>query len=112
MARYAHSLRNAPRERWHPLADHLEDTGKRAAAIAAKWGAAAWGRAAGRLHDVGKWAPEFEARLLGGAPLSTTRLQERSSPSIPTAKRGAFWRTPSLVITAACRTGAGQTAAP
>jgi hypothetical protein len=54
MTFYAHSLRNAPRERWHRLAEHLEDTGSRAAAIAAKWGAETWGHAAGRLHDIGK----------------------------------------------------------
>jgi len=60
------SLRNAPRERWHLLAEHLEDTGNRAAAIAAKWGAEAWGRAAGLLHDIGKYAPEFALRLEGG----------------------------------------------
>src|SRR5262245_43138873 len=36
---YAHSLRNGPPERWHSLADHLEDTGDRTAALAAKWGA-------------------------------------------------------------------------
>jgi hypothetical protein len=45
---YAHSLRNAPREHWHLLGENLEDAGDRAAAIAKKWDAEAWGRAAGR----------------------------------------------------------------
>ena len=66
MTHYAHSLRNAPREHWHSLAEHLEDTGDRAAAIAKKWDAEAWGHAAGRLHDIGKFAPEFVQRLQGG----------------------------------------------
>ena len=44
MAFYAHSLRSAPRSQWHLLAEHLEATGDRAGAIAAKWGAEAWGR--------------------------------------------------------------------
>jgi hypothetical protein len=69
MTYYAHSLRNAPRERWHPLAEHLGATGHRAAGIAAKWGAEAWGHAAGRLHDVGKYAPKFLQRLQGGTPV-------------------------------------------
>ena len=69
MTHYAHSLRNAPLARWHPLAEHLEDTGERAATIAAKWGAEVWGHAAGRLHDIGKFAAEFEKRLQGGAPV-------------------------------------------
>jgi CRISPR-associated endonuclease/helicase Cas3 len=69
LAYHAHSLRNSPRERWHSLAEHLEDTGDRAAAIAEKWDAEAWGHAAGRLHDIGKFAPEFRQRLLGGPPV-------------------------------------------
>jgi hypothetical protein len=56
MPHYAHDLPNAPLERWHPLPEHLERTGDRAAAIAAKWSAEAWGHAAGRLHDVGNSA--------------------------------------------------------
>jgi CRISPR-associated endonuclease/helicase Cas3 len=67
MTHYAHSVRNAPPERWHLLADHLEDTGARAAVIASKWGAETWGHAVGRLHDIGKFAPEFARRLEGGA---------------------------------------------
>jgi CRISPR-associated endonuclease/helicase Cas3 len=66
VAFYAHSLRSAPRSQWHLLAEHLEATGDRAGAIAAKWGAEAWGHAAGRLHDIGKYSGEFVRRLEGG----------------------------------------------
>jgi CRISPR-associated endonuclease/helicase Cas3 len=69
LAFYAHSLRNAPRSQWHLLPEHLEDTGDRAGAIAAKWGAEPWGRAAGLLHDIGKYSLEFARRLEGGGPV-------------------------------------------
>jgi CRISPR-associated endonuclease/helicase Cas3 len=61
----AHSLPGRPEEEWHDLADHLEDVAAQAANIAAKWGASEWGRAAGLLHDIGKYSAEFQARVRG-----------------------------------------------
>ena len=57
----AHSLDGRPEEEWHSLAGHLEAT----AAIAELNAAGVWGRAAGPLHDVGKYSAEFQARVRG-----------------------------------------------
>src|SRR5215510_8964545 len=86
MTHYAHSVRDAPPDRWHLLAEHLEDTGARAAVIAAKWGAESWGHAVGRLHDIGKFAVEF-ARRLEGRRSSTTARRARSLLCKPTVTR-------------------------
>ena len=42
---------------------------------AAKWGAADHARAAALLHDLGKYADAFEARLAGGPPVELGRVE-------------------------------------
>lgn len=60
---YAHSANGAGK--WHPLAEHLSGVAKLAGEFA---GPAAWAeeaRLAGLLHDLGKYADRFQARLHG-----------------------------------------------
>ena len=60
---YAHSAN--PVGRWHLLKDHLTAVGKLAAIHS---GAAPWedeAALAGLLHDLGKYANRFQARLEG-----------------------------------------------
>jgi CRISPR-associated endonuclease/helicase Cas3 len=64
MKYYAHSHGNDLND-WQNLADHLLAVAKLAATHAAKFGAGAWGEAAGLLHDFGKYAPEAQARIAG-----------------------------------------------
>lgn len=63
---YAHSAKLKVRNRWHPLAKHLEDTAARAEAFLAPVGEAEFGYAVGLLHDLGKYTPQFQKRLDGG----------------------------------------------
>ena len=49
----------------HPLAIHLQDTGKLAARFLKAVNGNELGRAAGLLHDLGKYSTEFQARLAG-----------------------------------------------
>ncbi len=62
---FAHSLPDQPTSRWQPLPEHLNAVGERAGECAAWFGATALAVAAGRLHDVGKYSAEFQARLRG-----------------------------------------------
>ena len=75
---FAHSGETSDRRDWHPLAAHLKATGDRAAEFLAATGAGAFGRAAGMLHDLGKYTPEFQRHLAGtpiAAPHSTAGAQ-------------------------------------
>ena len=63
---YAHSGDSEDRNSWHLLRDHLEGTGGRAAEFLAVAGRSDFGRAAGLLHDLGKYTQEFQNRLAGG----------------------------------------------
>lgn len=66
MTFYAHSSNLADRSNWHLLRDHLHAT----AHLAKQYGGhAAIGRTtflAGLMHDLGKYTPQFQARLSGG----------------------------------------------
>lgn len=48
---------------WQPLADHLRNVAEWAAKFAAPFGASDEARLAGLLHDLGKYAARFQARL-------------------------------------------------
>lgn len=62
---YAHSLEDRPESEWEDLLDHLRKVAWLAGDFAAGFGAAEWGRLAGLWHDLGKFRPEFQARLRG-----------------------------------------------
>ena len=72
---------------WQRLSVHLEGTAERAATFLETVGLAEWGRAAGLLHDVGKYTDQFQARLEGsqrrfdhaapGARLAVDRYGDR-----------------------------------
>ncbi|NWN83983.1 MAG: CRISPR-associated endonuclease Cas3'', partial [Halomonas sp.] len=62
---YAHSTASADKSDWQTLEDHLKTVGRLAAERADRFGAAAWGEAAGLLHDVGKYTLPFQRRLEG-----------------------------------------------
>jgi CRISPR-associated endonuclease/helicase Cas3 len=61
----AHAAQGGARR--HLLRDHLGGTGELAAVFASAFGAESWGRAAGRLHDLGKFAAHFQAMLASAA---------------------------------------------
>lgn len=63
---YAHSVENQPESQWQTLSSHLTQVGEMAAGVAAVFGAQEIARYTGRLHDLGKYTPEFAARLRGG----------------------------------------------
>lgn len=67
---YAHTAEDAEGNRlpessgkWQPLADHLRNVAELAAEFAAPFGAGDEARLAGLLHDLGKYAARFQARL-------------------------------------------------
>lgn len=67
MVKYAHSGRLADRSDWQLLSDHLEATSKLAAERGRLMGLAVTAETAGRLHDLGKYDPQFD-RVLRGEP--------------------------------------------
>ncbi|OKP80615.1 hypothetical protein A3844_20725 [Paenibacillus helianthi] len=68
---YAHSKRDPitkellPKEEWHLLTEHLEETAKKAAKHAGYFNCAELGRILGYAHDYGKADPAFLKRLEG-----------------------------------------------
>jgi CRISPR-associated endonuclease/helicase Cas3 len=61
---YAHTVPGAPAEAWHRLEDHLRDTAARSAKFAEPWGGRDIAYLAGLWHDLGKFAPDWQAFLL------------------------------------------------
>ena len=65
MGYYAHSDDSVGQEKWQRLSEHLEGVGKRGANFLEAAGCADFGRVAGLLHDLGKYAQEFQEHLKG-----------------------------------------------
>jgi len=78
---YAHSIPGQPRERWHLLSEHLNDVAKKAEAFAADFDSGPWGRLIGLWHDLGKYSPEFQQKLLDtiGNPDKKRRVNHSSA---------------------------------
>lgn len=53
--------------RAHPLREHLLRTAERAAQFAAVFGFRQWGRIGGLWHDLGKYGPAFQGKLMAAA---------------------------------------------
>ena len=60
---FAHSLEGFPPDKWQPLEEHLASVAEKAAGFAAGFSSREWGLVAGRLHDLGKVHPDFQAYL-------------------------------------------------
>lgn len=65
MIYYAHSDKEKDKRQWQLLKDHLHNTGRIAAGFVKSTGLEKTACVAGLLHDVGKYAPEFQRRLEG-----------------------------------------------
>ncbi|MBE0434397.1 MAG: CRISPR-associated helicase Cas3' [Methylomicrobium sp.] len=65
---YAHSTENSDKSDWQTLKEHLENVGRLAEEFAAHFQCADYGKAAGLLHDLGKYTIEFQKRLEGKHP--------------------------------------------
>lgn len=63
MTVYAHSTPDPSRRDWEPLPAHLAAVAERAAGLASVFGWAALAGLSGRLHDIGKCSPEFQAYI-------------------------------------------------
>jgi len=62
---YAHSSDVEPTTKWQTLEDHLRSVAQLASDFAQAFQSGPWGYCAGLWHDLGKYQPEFQQRLLG-----------------------------------------------
>jgi CRISPR-associated endonuclease/helicase Cas3 len=68
MTHYAHSLAGQSQTGWQPLAAHLQAVSNLASVRAGKFGGARLGAIVGLLHDLGKYAREFQDYIAGRGP--------------------------------------------
>jgi CRISPR-associated endonuclease/helicase Cas3 len=62
---YAHTKDGADESEWQPLIEHLTRVAEYAAEFGRDAGVAELAKAAGMIHDLGKYSKEFQARLRG-----------------------------------------------
>ncbi|HQF63534.1 MAG TPA: CRISPR-associated helicase Cas3' [Anaerolineaceae bacterium] len=98
---YAHS-NDRGKDNWQPLIDHLQNTAQMAFEFGRNAGVAELAYIAGILHDLGKYSPEFQARLEG----SKQRVDHSTAGAIELCK--LFRNTPQeplAVLLAYCIAG-------
>lgn len=62
---YAHSFKEASKDEWQSLREHLIETAEQAAKFSKSFNAEKLGYAIGLLHDLGKYSIDFQKRLEG-----------------------------------------------
>jgi CRISPR-associated endonuclease/helicase Cas3 len=72
---YAHSVAGRDKHSWQELAEHLRSVSELAAAFGTHLGISNAARLAGLLHDLGKYTPEFQARLDGSVAPAEHSIQ-------------------------------------
>jgi CRISPR-associated endonuclease/helicase Cas3 len=65
---FAHSIEGQNLDKWQPLADHLQEVSWLASSRAEKFGVGRLGALVGLLHDLGKYAREFQDYIAGQGP--------------------------------------------
>lgn len=63
LEKYAHTVPDAPPDRWESLSTHLDEVAGLCSTFAAAFDASDWGWIAGRCHDLGKGSTAFQAYL-------------------------------------------------
>jgi len=79
---YAHSLPDSEKSEWQTLAEHLTAVERLTRERAEKFGAPRAAGLAGLLHDLGKYTPQFQARLEGGASVDHATAGAREAMAL------------------------------
>lgn len=104
MAAYAHSHPSLPPEGWHPLAQHLEETARKAAAFAAPFASAEWARLAGLWHDLGKYSADFQEKLRRESANPNVHVEDAEAQSYAAPRHRVDHSTAGALL-ADCRFG-------
>src|SRR5271157_2380706 len=90
---YAHTREGRPREEWHGLFDHLEETARLTGQFASGFGSEGWGFLTGLWHDIGKSGAAFQAYLStsseGGDGVHESEIRGRIDHSTAGAQHAA-----------------------
>ncbi|WDP84862.1 MAG: CRISPR-associated endonuclease Cas3'' [Desulfobacter sp.] len=86
---YAHSKDGQPREDWQKLEVHLKNVAQKAYGFSKDFCSSDWAWNAGRLHDLGKAADEFQAYLLRENGLDDRRYDGIGTRKINHSSAGA-----------------------